>query len=46
MPYGKSFPQAGKMRLHFFPAVEPGGKELEEIINETRDTIDKWIKQS
>ena len=46
MPYGKSFPQAGKMRLHFFPAVEPGEKELEEIINETRDTIDKWIKQS
>ncbi|ADO83933.1 AMP-binding protein [Ilyobacter polytropus] len=46
MPYGKSFPQRGKMRLNFFPAVDPEGKELEEIINETKDTIDKWIKKS
>lgn len=46
MPFGKSFPQKGKMRLHFFPEVDPNGKDLEEIIKETRDTIEKWIKKS
>jgi long-chain acyl-CoA synthetase len=46
MPFGKSFPQKGNMRLHFFPAVYPQGKDSEEIIKETKDIIEQWIKKS
>ncbi|WP_319372060.1 AMP-binding protein [uncultured Ilyobacter sp.] len=46
MPFGRSFPMRGEMRLHFFPAVNPAEKEVEEIIKETKDTIVNWIEQS
>ncbi|WP_372713038.1 AMP-binding protein [Ilyobacter sp.] len=46
MPFGKSFPQKGNMRLHFFPAVDPQGKDSEEIIKETKDIIEQWIRKS
>jgi long-chain acyl-CoA synthetase len=46
MPYGNSFPNRGKMRFHFFPAIDPKDKSLEEIINETKTDIYEWIKES
>ncbi len=46
MPFGKSFPYKGKMRMQFFPAIDPHGKSVEGIIDETKSTLEKWLKES
>ena len=43
-PTGKNFPRPSKVEINFFEGIDPQGKTYDEIVNEARNTIKKWVE--
>ncbi|WP_410208367.1 AMP-binding protein [Fusobacterium sp.] len=43
-PTGKKFPRPSKVEINFFEGIDPQGKTYDEIVNEARNTIKKWVE--
>jgi long-chain acyl-CoA synthetase len=44
MPINSKLPRPRKLKLKFFKAIYPENKSVEEIIEETKEAISKWLK--
>lgn len=44
LPFGKSFPKPKKIIVEFLKPIYPTDYTVEELVNQTRNTIDTWLK--
>lgn len=43
MPYGKKFPSMYPIRIKFFDKIDPTNLTIEEIVEKSKDEIDRWL---